>query len=228
MAGTAAKIGLPPTGQALAVVNGVYDRDYYSQRACKPGGCGTAEDHGVAPHELCFTHRTPKQKRKRSLYGDPELNVFSSFNGVDDSDAADIKFVGISQTTLSSPFQGNGHLSMVAAGVSRIFNTGSGNIEPGDLVAWRHEEKNKTRIPGLPGTKIYPCIYALKRRNYCRQLKDLKDKVNTADIGQIQEMIKLAYDEAVETERCAKNVIGTALSGAGPGASFDILVRYGK
>lgn len=228
MAGTAAKIGLPPTGQALAVVNGVYDRDYYSQRACKPGGCGTAEDHGVAPHELCFTRRTPKQKRKRALYGDPELNVFSSFNGVDAPEVDNIRFVGISQTTLSSPFQGNGHLSMVAAGVSRIFNTGNDNIEPGDLVAWRHDAKNSVRIPGLPGTKKYPCIYALKRRNYCKELKDLKDKGNTATLEQIQEMIKLAFDKAVETEKGAKNVIGTALSGAGPSGSFDILVRYGK
>ncbi len=198
---TGPKVGLPPTGQALTVVNANFDRDYYSLRAGSGGG--GVENHGVAPHELCFKYenRNRRCKKHRSSYMDPNLPVFSSFNGAQEEDECNISFVGVSQSTVASPFEGNGHLSVITSGLTRIFNTGTKDVRVGDFVYWKFPKTGTwTPVIGMPRDKMYPTI----------------EIVN--------------FDEIKDFDKYSKvkqKFIGTALSAASKGASFDVLVRLG-
>ena len=223
-------LGLPPTRQSLVVVNGTLCRTTYSDRynAKDEGGArfpfGNVEDHGIAPHELCFSKINSHGKTLH--FNEPAISVFSSFNGDETGKTDDNRFVGISQTTIPEPFAGNGHLSMCAAGVVRIFNTGRGPIDIGDKVYWDLPSDKNGFVPieGMPKSKLYA------------HTKPLKHEAVRSTSDAIMDITKVTGDEAAkrkniekllsEAEANKSRVIGVALSRAQSGQSFDILLRY--
>lgn len=225
-------LGLPPTRQSLVVVNGALCRKTYSDRhnekedakqECHP--FGNVQDHGIAPHELCFSIAVGAAKSLR--FNEPAISVFSSFNGAKHTDdPANYRFIGVSQTTIPEPFAGNGHLSMCAAGVVRIFNTGPENIDIGDKVYWDLPVKgNSVSIEGMPKSKIYAYTKSVKHQAVTHVSDRIVEIMGaTATTGKEKETAMRKLLKGVDGPN--SRVIGVALSRAQTGQSFDILLRY--
>ena len=231
-------IGQPPAAQGLVVQNATLDRATYADREDDSKDSkkstfpfGSPEDHGIAPHEVCFTNR--KIYGKRTFFNEPALKVFSSLNGMDRENAREdfpekrYAFVGVSQTTISSPFDGNGHLSLAiggarffliifrsfsyyfsfdVSGLVRIFNTGKEDIEVGDKVCWEMpiDNDDKGRVMGMSTNKVYPMITPYeKTRAYSKILSDRRQELSLR-----------------------ARIIGTALSPAKRNQAFDILLGH--
>lgn len=226
-------LGLPPTRQSLVVVNGRLDRNTYSERSARKGDgdrldFGSETDHGIATHELCFSN---VDQTKRIRFNEPEIAVFSSFNGFKRDDKKEdeemARFIGVSQTMIPKPFHGNGHLSMSAGGVVRIFNTGKDAFEIGDKVTWSipKDSNEQTSIRDISTSKIYPVVkpYAIKDSKKIFQDVFVNKKMSCTTDEQKHELVK-------EILKCVRSeesrVIGMALSRAQKGEAFDVLLRY--
>lgn len=228
-------LGLPPTRQSLVVVNGRLDRNTYSERSSKKDnekavrlGFGSETDHGIATHELCFSNISVHPGIR---FNEPEIAVFSSFNGfkheANKKDEEQVRFIGVSQTTIPKPFHGNGHLSMSAGGVVRIFNTGKDPFEIGDKVMWSipTDSNDQTPIRDISTSKIYPVVKPYGIPDSKKISHDVfvnkTMSCNTPDEQQklVKEILKHVRSEE-------SRVIGIALSRAQKGEAFDVLLRY--
>lgn len=224
-------LGLPPTRQGLVVVNGILDRNLFSELCAKKDGgrlpFGSETDHGIATHELCFS----RVHQNRSIrFNEPEISVFSSFNGFkgdeETPDEQRVRFIGVSQTMISKPFHGNGHLSMSAGGVVRIFNTGKDTFEIGDKVMWAipRNKDEQTSIRDISSTKIYPVLKPYQMPDIEEIRKEVFQGLPNCENESVQKTIVkkiLKNLKAFESR-----VIGIALSRARSGEAFDVLMRF--
>lgn len=226
-------LGLPPTRQSLVVVNGRLDRNAYSERQAEAKKepakvnleLGSDNDHGIATHELCFAMI---HQGNRLHFNEPEIAVFSSFNGFKKynkmKDHQQVRFIGVSQTTIAKPFEGNGHLSMSVAGVVRIFHTGKIPFEIGDKVVWSIPQKkeDQTSVKDISPSKIYPVLKPLNMLSSQVLKHELKTE-NPTWLSEFEKVVEWTLEKIREEE---SRVIGIALSRAKAGEAFDVLLRY--
>jgi len=208
----------------------------------------------VEPYELCLRNRHTQRNYRPS---DTDIHVFSSANDMfiwntsgneDDKrrrKMRQLEFAGVASNRARYDPNNNHNeegLAVQIGGLQTMYNTGTEDINAGDLIMWGlpNADKSRPRIPGVDKSKLLFTTIPYKKHNIGtenlsehteRALNELATASRLPKTAQNQdqkdEAVQAAFQSvAQDVYELQRRIIGKAMSMAKKGKTFDILLGH--